>query len=75
MDRLSSYWISDTRVSMIRRDEIGVLVAGSVADHVEREMAEWGREPGVTRLLSGLQGILTTNNLILEGAQIQLENS
>ena len=60
---------------VIHRDEMGVLIAGSVAAHVEREMAEWGEKSGVTRLFSELQGMLTTTSPTLEEAQIQLENS
>jgi len=65
----------DTRVPVIHRDEISGLVAGSVATRVERGMAEWGEQSEAASLLSGLQGTLTTNNLTLEEAQIQLENS
>ena len=60
---------------VVHRVEIGVLVEDSVAADVKRDMAEWGEQPGVVRLLSGLQGMLTTDNLTLEEAQIQLENS
>ena len=59
----------------IRRNEISVIIADSVAAEVREEVADWGNKPGVPKLVSGLRKVLQENDVLLANGKILLENS
>ena len=63
------------KLPAIRRNEIGVIIADSVAAEVKVEVADWGNKPGVPRLVSGLRKVLQENDALVASGRILLENS
>jgi len=57
------------------RGEISAIIMKSVAAQVEEEMIEWGKKPGVPKLVNGLKDMVNTNNALLDSGNIQLRNS
>jgi len=69
------YWVSDTRLAAIHRGEIGAMIADSIADEVEKEMADWGNKSGVPNFVKALKDMVETNNVLLEDGKILRGNS
>ena len=62
-------------VPVIHRGDISTFIADSITAQVEEEIEIWGSKPGVTKLVRALEDMAQANDVLLKGAQIQLENS
>jgi len=51
------------------------MIAGSVAEHVEKEMEIWATESDTENLSMELECAIEANTAILEDGRTQLENS
>lgn len=70
------YCIPDTQPpTMLHRGEISAMITNTVAAQVQAEMAEWGSKPRVQKLVDALQNVAESDDALLEGCNIQLENS
>ena len=69
------YQVSDTRLAAIHRGDIGAMIADSIADQVEKEMADWGSKPGVPNFVKALKDMVETDDVLLEDGKILRDNS
>lgn len=62
-------------IAKMLKGDIDTMIAGSVAEHVEKEMAIWATESDTENLSMELECAIEANNAILEDGKTQLENS
>ena len=51
------------------------MITDSIADQVEKEMADWGSKPGVPNFVKALKDMVETNDVLLEDGKVLRENS
>jgi len=69
------YQVSDIRLAAMHRGEIGAMITDSIADQVEKEMADWGSKSGAPNFVKALKDMVETNDVLLEDGKILRENS
>lgn len=60
----------------MHRVKIEPIIKDAIASEVEKEMSKWGLEdPRVGELCGALRAMVVKNDVLLEGARVQLDNT
>ena len=62
-------------ISTTRRSQIGGRIVESVEARVRVEVGEWGQSAHAKKLIGSLKNMTEENDVLIQEAQVQLDNS